>query len=122
MPLFTVKMVRLQVISRYNDAGVKIAEETKEIPFVFHDLPEKTAVAYRTKFPDAKVEIEQQTEGASYGGAVEVGGRSTYSSKARERDYAEKPAKKAPARDRTTDAAERGDFAAAIDAAFEEAS
>lgn len=118
MPLFTVKMVRKQVISRYNEAGVKIAEETTEIPVVFHDLPEKAAVAYRTKFPDAKVEIERQIEGVSYGGAVSIGGRSTYSSRKREKDYSAEPAP--VVRDRTTEAAESGDFSAAIDAAFQE--
>lgn len=57
---YTVRMVRKQVISTYDTKGKKTGETVHELPQVFHDLPHATALAYREKFPDAKVEIERQ--------------------------------------------------------------
>jgi hypothetical protein len=61
MQLYTVRMKRKQIVTIYGAQKNTISEE-RLIDEVYHDLPHKTALAYKTKFPDAQVVIEAQAE------------------------------------------------------------
>lgn len=58
--LYTVRMVSKRIISRYDDKGRKIGEREDLVPQVYHDLPYQTALSYKTKFPDNKVDVVAQ--------------------------------------------------------------
>jgi hypothetical protein len=60
MQLYTVRMNRQQTVTIYS--GKTSTTETRVIEQVYHDLPMKTAQAYKTKFPDAEVVILSQGE------------------------------------------------------------
>lgn len=121
--LFTVKMNRLQVISRYDDKGKKVSEEIVKIPQTYCDLPYQTAVAYQTKFPDADVKIEQQYASAPEKRRISVGERAT-KPESRKASYPVESTRgsKKPDRDSSTvrDAAS-GNLASALTAEMEKA-
>ena len=58
--LFTVRMKRKRLLSKFDASGKKIADETIMVDETYHDLPYATAQGYKAKFPDADVVIEQQ--------------------------------------------------------------
>ena len=60
MSLFTVDMVRKQIVSRYGARGERLGEIETNISLTFHDLPYSTAQAYQIQFPDAQVKITKQ--------------------------------------------------------------
>ena len=124
MPQFyTVTMVRKQTIKKYDDKGRFVAEETKELPVVFHDLPLPTAQMYRDKFPDAKVTIAEQAQSIDHEARKKFG-RPAYK-KARPDEYVpitDDAPSIAPRRSSTHTAAATGDMAAAINAELKERS
>jgi hypothetical protein len=58
--LYTVRMKRIQNITRFDARGKLIGTETTLIEQVYSDLPYQTAQRYKERFPDAQVEIEAQ--------------------------------------------------------------
>jgi hypothetical protein len=121
--LFTVRMVSQKIIVTYDQHGKAASERTELIPQVYSDLPYKTALAYKTKFPDAQVDIALQT--AEFSPArgsrdAKIGTGRTGTSRAA-RDYYEKPdASSAPATSEDFSAAMTGDMAAAINAEMDQ--
>jgi hypothetical protein len=115
MKLYTVRMVRKQLVTKFDSAGKVTSKEEILIPQVYTDLPYVTACGYRDKFPDAKVKIEAQDA------VVERTSK-------RERDYSPKirgkiskpPAPSMiPRTSAATHAAVSGDMSAALNKAME---
>jgi hypothetical protein len=122
--LYTVKMVRKQIISRFDTSGNKVAEEVVLLPQVYHDLPHSTALSYQTKFPDAQVEIVGQAHAVE--GKSEKIGRVPSARERTARHWKPSGEPKTSedlevARDETVEGAKRGDFAATINSALEDA-
>jgi hypothetical protein len=117
--LFTVRMVSQKIIVTYDKHGKAASERTELIPQVYSDLPYKTALAYKTKFPDAQVDIAMQSAETS-NARVSHGkmiGTGRMGSPRATRNYYEKPdAASAPVASEDFTAAMTGDMAAAINA------
>lgn len=109
--LFTVTLIRKQIIAKYDSRGKKTGETLTEIPVVFNDLPYQTALAYRTQFPDNKVVIQQQALQIDHEARKKFGGVAARKA----------PRVKYEPIDETAHAATTGDFTAAINAELEAA-
>jgi hypothetical protein len=110
--LYTVRMVSRKIISSFDQSGNKTGEREELIPITFHDLPHPTALAYKTKFPDAQVVITMQSG--------EIGGRKETVHVQSARRFGKTTAFKAriaePEGSEDFSAAQTGDMAAAINA------
>jgi hypothetical protein len=60
MSFYTVKMKKKRLISKFDEKGRKISDQTILIDETYHDLPYVTAMGYKEKFPEADVEIVLQ--------------------------------------------------------------
>lgn len=113
MQLYTVKMTTKQIVSRYDDKGVKVEELVMDIPVTFHDLPLQTAQMYREKNPDGNVQIVQQIGVLNSERARPAQFASTRS-RSESTPRASSPTKSKPAKSNVADAARSGDMSAAI--------
>lgn len=58
--VYTVRMKRKMIVANYDKKGRMTGEITTLIDETYTDLPAKTAMMYRERFPEAQVRIERQ--------------------------------------------------------------
>jgi hypothetical protein len=114
MQLYTVHFTTKQIVSQFNDKGVKTGEYTTDYPQTLHALPLSTCQGYK-KFDNWKVEpyyadasqrpVHSNKQRSEYRGTAAPSGKKAAS-----------PAKSVPSGKSIANAAKTGDLAAAISA------